>query len=47
MHAAVHRDMPGYQRPGSRDARTRIVRAEERAIGFLGYGLMAKARRWC
>ncbi len=46
MHVLrFHRDMPGYQAAqASREwRRTRIVRPEERRIGFLGYGLMAKA----
>ena len=46
MHALrFHRDMPAYQ---ARQARREwdegvIVRPEERRIGFLGYGMMAKA----
>jgi glyoxylate/hydroxypyruvate reductase A len=46
MHALrLHRDMPGYQAAqAAREwRRTRIVRPEERRIGFLGYGMMAKA----
>jgi glyoxylate/hydroxypyruvate reductase len=46
MHVLrLHRDMPGYQAAqAAREwRRTRIVRPEERRIGFLGYGLMAKA----
>src|SRR5258707_3817273 len=46
MHVLrFHRDMPGYQAAqASREwLRKRIVRPEERRIGFLGYGLMAKA----
>jgi glyoxylate/hydroxypyruvate reductase len=39
-----HRDMPGYQMAQARREwrRARIVRPEERRIGFLGYGMMAK-----
>jgi glyoxylate/hydroxypyruvate reductase A len=46
MHALrFHRDMPGYQAAQANREwlRTRIVRPEERRIGFLGYGMMAKA----
>jgi glyoxylate/hydroxypyruvate reductase len=46
MHVLrLHRDMPGYQAAQARREwrRTRIVRPEERRIGFLGYGLMAQA----
>jgi glyoxylate/hydroxypyruvate reductase A len=46
MHVLrLHRDMPAYQRAQARREwrRVRIVRPEERRIGFLGYGLMAKA----
>jgi glyoxylate/hydroxypyruvate reductase len=46
MHVLrLHRDMPGYhQAQANREwRRTRIVRPEERRVGFLGYGLMAKA----
>jgi glyoxylate/hydroxypyruvate reductase len=46
MHVLrFHRDMPGYQAAqAAREwRRTRIVRPEERRVGFLGYGLMAKA----
>jgi glyoxylate/hydroxypyruvate reductase A len=46
MHVLrFHRDMPGYQaaQVNREWRRTRIVRPEERRIGFLGYGLMAKA----
>jgi glyoxylate/hydroxypyruvate reductase A len=46
MHVLrLHRDMPGYQlAQANREwRRTRIVRPEERRIGFLGYGMMAKA----
>jgi glyoxylate/hydroxypyruvate reductase len=45
MHVLrLHRDMPGYQMAQANKEwrRTRIVRPEERRIGFLGYGLMAK-----
>jgi glyoxylate/hydroxypyruvate reductase len=46
MHVLrLHRDMPGYQAAQAKREwrRTRIVRPEERRIGFLGFGLMAKA----
>ena len=46
MHVLrFHRDMPAYQRAqADREwRRVPIVRPEERRIGFLGYGLMAKA----
>jgi glyoxylate/hydroxypyruvate reductase len=46
MHVLrLHRDMPGYQAAQARKEwrRVRIVRPEERRIGFLGLGLMAKA----
>jgi glyoxylate/hydroxypyruvate reductase A len=46
MHVLrFHRDMPGYQAAQANREwrRTRIVRPEERRVGFLGYGLMAKA----
>jgi glyoxylate/hydroxypyruvate reductase A len=46
MHVLrFHRDMPGYQAAQARREwrRTGIVRPEERRIGFLGYGMMAKA----
>jgi glyoxylate/hydroxypyruvate reductase len=46
MHVLrLHRDMPGYQMAQANREwrRTRIVRPEERRIGFLGYGMMAKA----
>ncbi len=45
MHVLrFHRDMPGYQAAQANREwrRTRIVRPEERRIGFLGLGLMAK-----
>jgi glyoxylate/hydroxypyruvate reductase A len=40
-----HRDVPGYQAAQANREwlRTRIVRPEERRVGFLGYGMMAKA----
>ncbi|MBV9965130.1 MAG: glyoxylate/hydroxypyruvate reductase A, partial [Alphaproteobacteria bacterium] len=46
MHALrFHRDMPGYQAAQARKEwrRVPIVRPEQRRIGFLGYGMMAKA----
>ena len=46
MHVLrLHRDMPGYQAAQARREwrRTRIMRPEERRIGFLGFGMMAKA----
>jgi glyoxylate/hydroxypyruvate reductase len=46
MHVLrLHRDMPGYAAAQARREwrRTRIVRPEERRIGFLGFGLMARA----
>jgi glyoxylate/hydroxypyruvate reductase A len=46
MHVLrFHRDMPGYQaRQAKREwKRPPIMRPEERRIGFLGYGMMAKA----
>jgi glyoxylate/hydroxypyruvate reductase A len=46
MHVLrFHRDMPAYQlAQANREwRRARIVRPEERRIGFLGYGMMAKA----
>jgi glyoxylate/hydroxypyruvate reductase len=45
MHVLrLHRDLPGYQAAQARREwrRTRIVRPEERRVGFLGYGMMAK-----
>jgi glyoxylate/hydroxypyruvate reductase A len=45
MHVLrLHRDMPSYEAAQKRREwrRTRIVRPEERRIGFLGYGLMAR-----
>jgi len=46
MHVLrFHRDMPGYQAAQANREwlRKRIVRPEERRVGFLGYGMMAKA----
>ncbi|HZU87820.1 MAG TPA: glyoxylate/hydroxypyruvate reductase A [Stellaceae bacterium] len=46
MHVLrLHRDMPAYQAAQANREwrRTRIVRPEERRVGFLGYGMMAKA----
>ena len=46
MHVLrFHRDMPGYAAAqAAREwRRTRILRPEERRVGFLGYGMMAKA----
>ncbi len=46
MHVLrLHRDMPAYQAAQANREwlRTRVVRPEERRVGFLGYGLMAKA----
>ena len=46
MHVLrLHREMPAYQaRQARREwARVPITRPEERRIGFLGYGMMAKA----
>ena len=46
MHVLrFHRDMPGYQAAQANREwrRTRIARPEERRVGFLGYGMMAKA----
>jgi glyoxylate/hydroxypyruvate reductase len=46
MHVLrFHRDMPGYQAAQANREwrRTRIVRPEERRVGFLGFGMMAKA----
>ena len=45
MHVLrFHRDLPGYQAAQANREwrRTRIVRPEERRVGFLGYGMMAK-----
>ncbi|MBV9826384.1 MAG: glyoxylate/hydroxypyruvate reductase A [Alphaproteobacteria bacterium] len=46
MHVLrFHRDVPGYAEAQKNHEwrRTRIIRPEERRIGFLGFGLMAKA----
>src|ERR1700730_10683360 len=46
MHVLrFHRDMPAYQAAQAdlEWRRTTIVRPEQRRIGFLGYGMMAKA----
>jgi glyoxylate/hydroxypyruvate reductase A len=46
MHVLrFHRDMPGYAAAqANREwCRTTIVRPEQRRVGFLGYGMMAKA----
>ena len=46
MHVLrFHRDMPAYQAAQANREwlRKPIVRPEERRIGFLGYGMMAKA----
>ena len=46
MHVLrFHREMPKYQEAQQNREwlRTRIVRPEERRVGFLGFGLMAKA----
>ena len=46
MHVLrFHRDMPGYQTAQANREwrRTRIVRPEQRRVGFLGFGMMAKA----
>jgi glyoxylate/hydroxypyruvate reductase A len=46
MHVLrLHRDMPGYQAAQARKEwrRIAIVRPEQRRVGFLGYGMMAKA----
>ena len=46
MHVLrFHRDMPAYQISQSKREwrRARIVRPEERRVGFLGYGMMAQA----
>jgi glyoxylate/hydroxypyruvate reductase A len=46
MHVLrFHRDLPGYQAAQARREwrRTRIVRPEQRRVGFLGYGMMAQA----
>ena len=46
MHVLrFHRDMPAYQAAQAKREwlRKRVVRPEERRVGFLGYGMMAKA----
>src|SRR5712672_1776844 len=46
MHVLrFHRDMPGYQAAQARREwrRTAIIRPEQRRVGFLGFGMMAKA----
>ncbi len=46
MHVLrFHRDMPGYQAAQARKEwrRVPIIRPEDRRVGFLGYGVMAKA----
>ena len=46
MHVLrLHRDVPGYQAAQARREwrRVHIARPEERRIGFLGFGMMAKA----
>jgi glyoxylate/hydroxypyruvate reductase A len=46
MHVLrLHRDMPGYQAAQAKKEwrRTTIVRPEQRRVGFLGFGMMAKA----
>ncbi len=46
MHVLrFHRDMPGYQAAQARKEwrRVPIVRPEQRRVGFLGFGMMAKA----
>ncbi len=46
MHVLrFHRDVPGYQAAQANREwrRTKIIRPEERRVGFLGYGMMAKA----
>jgi glyoxylate/hydroxypyruvate reductase len=46
MHVLrLHRDMPGYQvAQANREwRRTTIVRPDQRRVGFLGFGMMAKA----
>jgi glyoxylate/hydroxypyruvate reductase A len=46
MHVLrFHRDMPGYQAAQAKRQwrRTTIVRPEQRRVGFLGFGMMAKA----
>jgi glyoxylate/hydroxypyruvate reductase A len=46
MHVLrLHRDMPGYQAAQAKREwrRTTIIRPEQRRVGFLGFGKMAKA----
>jgi glyoxylate/hydroxypyruvate reductase A len=46
MHVLrFHRDMPGYQAAQAKREwrRIRIIRPEERRVGFLGYGMMARS----
>jgi glyoxylate/hydroxypyruvate reductase A len=46
MHVLrLHRDMPGYQAAQARKEwrRTTILRPEQRRVGFLGFGMVAKA----
>src|SRR5215471_9142393 len=46
MHVLrFHRDMPGYQAAQARKEwrRVPIIRPEQRRVGFLGFGMMAKA----
>src|ERR1700756_5074519 len=46
MHVLrFHRDMPGYQAAQANREwrRTTILRPEQRRVGFLGFGMMAKA----
>ena len=46
MHVLrLHRDMPGYQAAQANREwrRTTIMRPEQRRVGFLGFGMMAKA----
>lgn len=46
MHVLrLHRDVPGYQAAQARQEwrRTTILRPEQRRVGFLGFGMMAKA----
>src|SRR6185369_11495864 len=46
MHVLrLHRDMPGYQAAQAKKEwrRVPIVRPEQRRVGFLGFGMMAKA----
>ena len=46
MHVLrFHRDVPGYQAAQAKREwrRVRIIRPEERRVGFLGYGMMARS----